>query len=1046
MLLALLHTMADQSNSHTTLDLLAEYNDHTNQRDKAIEHIERGLGSGDNRPSYDDLFKENVKLKLQIEEQATEIESLVRVIEGFRDSKKSPDDVSTLQKAQTVEAVAPLEVVLPPRSADRKRNAKNLRIPIPEPEGSVQSPSVAVPLIDVTSMSNDYQGSDDEGSELSQKRSKTGDSVTSPNNSLSNGSLTTPLLDASPATSVQYTTSRISITSPHSPRRQAVQTRIRSPQSINRVVAVINNQVHSPLRSDSGLNLKLSEQLEQANSPVTSSVLPQEQPSKSPVSRAALLKIDNKQAEFSPGSKRNLNSFAEYLDDTFGEEDESSPNKNISRAMKPPPPPSFSSLPGNKGTPTSLKLGSPVILNRKDNTPQTNGSLVDGSLHPPLNNSEASDHRVDTSSRRKASSESLLAKSAGTANTSNIQVASDSDPKNRLTGSANSSKSASQPIRSDIPLFVQPEEFATVRVDILSTMYLEREPSTRQQQLLISVVDRKSDKEMFKFSKSIQQLFELDAFLRPKLSSYAIPMLPDRGAFESLVPTRVDHRREMVSTYFYALFSIPNVAPNVGLRIAQFMSTDTVMNPLMLGDTVREGSLLMRRAKALSNGPNWRARYGVLGGEVLQLYDKGQSAERIRLRQSSIELLPNLPEDKYGTRNGFVINEHKQKGLSSTSRYYLCAETSKERELWVSAISEYILNPLIPPSTSTGSVSTGGDSGRSFPKADNSNGADHIYVTDLSNEANQSNISGNSATSQHETDESADYDRESRRMKMRSFFPFKKLTANALSMVNDDSETVGSAESEPKFSDSSIAKSLETMNLSSNTSSMAFVFGSPLENCLKLSSQTYQGKYEIPSVVYRCLEFLYKNYGIQEEGIFRLSGSSALIKALQEQFDREYDVDLCNYNSHVKDANAAASGTYIDVNTVSGLLKLYLRRLPHPIFGEENYLFFKDIVDRNSSTPEDIALDFRGLIRSGAIKEANLSLMYALFELLVRIQDNSGSNKMNLRNLCIVFSPTLNIPVTILQPLIVDFNCIFKNEAPVKKSEREKLSINIPHV
>lgn len=1037
--------MADRTNSHTTLDLLAEYNDHTNQRDKAIEHIERRTVSEDNRPSYDDLFKENVKLKLQIQEQATEIESLIKVLEGIRSSKTTSEEVLLVKEAQNPQSTVPAEVVLPPRSADRKRNAKNLRIPIPEQNESVESSSSSVPHIDVTSsMPSDGDPAEAESSETSEKDSRI-ELVTSPDNSMSNGSLATPQLDASPATSVQYTTSRISITSPHSPRRNAVQTRIRSPQSVNRVAAIINNQVHSPLRADSGLSIKLSEQFERSNSPSSSLVLRQEQSKESPASRTTALKLDDKQTEFSPGSKRNLNSFAEFLNDTFGEDD-GSPTKNLSKTIKPPPPPSFSSLPGGKDSPTSLKLGSPVILNRRDNATDTDTNVANGSLRSPLIKNDTSGHSMDTTGHRIASSESLLVKSAGTTVTSNLQVGTISDINRRHKRSVSSTKSPAQSLRSDIPLFVQPDEFASVRIEILSTLYLEAESATRQQQLLFSVIDQNSDKEIFKFSKSIHQLYELDGFLRPKLSSFVIPALPERSAFDSLVPTKVDNRREMVSTYFHTLFNISDFPLGVDLRIAQFMSTDTVMNPLMLGDTVREGSLLMRRAKALSNGPNWRARYGVLGGEVLQLYDKGQSAERIRLRQSSIELLPNLPEDKYGTRNGFVINEHKQKGLSSTSRYFLCAETSKERELWVSAISEYIMNPLIPPSSSTGSISTGGDSGRSFPKAESSNGVDHIYVTDLTNEANQSNISGNSAASQLEIDESADYDRENRRMKMRSFFPFKKLTANALNLVNDDSETVESTESEPKFSDISIGRSLETMNLSSNTSSTNVVFGSSLEDCLQLSSQVYQGKYEIPSVVYRCLEFLYKNYGIQEEGIFRLSGSSALIKALQEQFDREYDVDLCNYNKNVKDTSDSSSGAYIDVNTVSGLLKLYLRRLPHLIFGEENYTSFKDIVDRNNANPEKTAIDFRELIRSSAIKEANLSLMYALFELLVRIQENNACNKMNLRNLCIVFSPTLNIPVTILQPLIVDFNCIFKNESPVKKSDRERIDIHIPHV
>ena len=106
--------------------------------------------------------------------------------------------------------------------------------------------------------------------------------------------------------------------------------------------------------------------------------------------------------------------------------------------------------------------------------------------------------------------------------------------------------------------------------------------------------------------------------------------------------------------------------------------------------------------------------------------------------------------------------------------------------------------------------------------------------------------------------------------------------------------------------------------------------------------------YDLPSVVYRCLEYLYKNRGIQEEGIFRLSGSSTVIKTLQERFDREHDVDLCRYNENIEAKDDGTSPSlYISVNTVSGLLKLYLRNLPHLLFGDEQFLSFKRVVDEN---------------------------------------------------------------------------------------------------
>lgn len=41
----------------------------------------------------------------------------------------------------------------------------------------------------------------------------------------------------------------------------------------------------------------------------------------------------------------------------------------------------------------------------------------------------------------------------------------------------------------------------------------------------------------------------------------------------------------------------------------------------------------------------------------------------------------------------------------------------------------------------------------------------------------------------------------------------------------------------------------------------------------------------LPSIVFRCIDFLEKKHAEQEEGIYRLSGSSAVIKALKDRFN-----------------------------------------------------------------------------------------------------------------------------------------------------------------
>lgn len=79
--------------SQKTLELLAQYDNHTSERDKAIEHIERRVVNED-MPTYDDLFKENVKLKLQLKEQETEIEALKSLVQGMRSSKLNANVVT----------------------------------------------------------------------------------------------------------------------------------------------------------------------------------------------------------------------------------------------------------------------------------------------------------------------------------------------------------------------------------------------------------------------------------------------------------------------------------------------------------------------------------------------------------------------------------------------------------------------------------------------------------------------------------------------------------------------------------------------------------------------------------------------------------------------------------------------------------------------------------------------------------------------------------------------------------------------------------------
>ena len=58
------------------------------------------------------------------------------------------------------------------------------------------------------------------------------------------------------------------------------------------------------------------------------------------------------------------------------------------------------------------------------------------------------------------------------------------------------------------------------------------------------------------------------------------------------------------------------------------------------------------------------------------------------------------------------------------------------------------------------------------------------------------------------------------------------------------------------------------------------VFGVSLEESLAVSQQA-----NLPAIIYRCIQYLEAKHAEQEEGIYRLSGSSAVIKSLKDRFN-----------------------------------------------------------------------------------------------------------------------------------------------------------------
>lgn len=122
------------------------------------------------------------------------------------------------------------------------------------------------------------------------------------------------------------------------------------------------------------------------------------------------------------------------------------------------------------------------------------------------------------------------------------------------------------------------------------------------------------------------------------------------------------------------------------------------------------------------------------------------------------------------------------------------------------------------------------------------------------------------------------------------------------------------------------------------------VFGVPLDESLDVAEIA-----RLPAVVFRCIQYLEAKKADQEEGIYRLSGSSAVIKGLKDRFNSgmfglpswSYGALMINKEG---DVDLLASDEYWDPHAIAGLLKGFLRELPASILTRDLHMRFLSVM------------------------------------------------------------------------------------------------------